>query len=93
MTLCKYRPQRTYGEQYIVDELDTRGLIKALDAVIAQRGEDGLADTAYYVGAKLAFEVLFRTIGDDGAPKSTEYWTDFMREFARRIEEIEYGEE
>lgn len=104
MTLCKFRPKRTYGEQFILDEVDVRGLMKALEQRISDHGENGLADTRIYVGAHLAFNVMFRDYGgeyrdfdaeDGGRPTDSEYWTDFMRRFDAAVDEqfnLEGGE-
>ncbi|MBR3158407.1 MAG: hypothetical protein IKF14_05125 [Atopobiaceae bacterium] len=90
MTLCKYRPQRTYDAQFIIDLTDTHGLMKALDQVIHELGEDGDSLTPYYVGARLALSTLLDTAYDDGM---VDYWTDFMRAFEKSLQELEGGEE
>lgn len=88
MTLVKHRPQRTYGEQYIFDEIDVRGLVKVLEQAVDEHGRDGMADTAYYVGAQLAVSTLFGV--DVGG--EMDMWTDFMRLFEAALEELEGGE-
>ena len=86
MTLRDYRPKRTYDEQFIIDTWDLRGLMKYLDTMIHQLGEDGDALTPYYVGARLALSTLF---GDTG---KLEIWTQFVDRFEKSLEELEGGE-
>ena len=81
MTLSKHRPLRTYDEQWIVENNDLHGLRKALSTTIADHGEDGLADTPYYVGAKLMLDVLF---GDE----TVDNYLDAMSAFERGLEEL-----
>lgn len=96
MTLCRFRPRRAYGEQFLLDEVDVRGLMKALEQRVSEHGEDGLPDTRVYAGAHLALNVMFRDYGGeyrdyDGstgeAPADSEYWTDFMARFDAAVEE------
>ncbi|MBQ9002167.1 MAG: hypothetical protein IJ087_09970 [Eggerthellaceae bacterium] len=96
MTLCKFRPQRTYGEQFLLDEVDVRGLMKALEQRIDEHGEADASDTRIYVGAHLAFNVMFRDYGGEyrdfdestgERPEDSEYWTDFMRRFDAAVDE------
>lgn len=80
MTLCKYRPQRTYDEQFIFDGVDVRGMLKALE-----RGSTDAERGTYYAGALIAFEVLFDTAANEG---KCDIWTDFIETF-----DIEIGAE
>ncbi len=89
MTLCKLRPKRTYDEQYIVDKWDLRGLMKYLDAMIHELGEDSDALTPYYVGARLALSTLFF----DDVNDELDMWTEFTRRFEAALEEMEGGGE
>lgn len=89
MTLCKYRPQRTYCAQWIIEKDDVGGLMKSLDATIDGMGEAGLASTPYYVGARLALSTLFDVAQRDG---DVDTWVDFMREFEAALEELEGGD-
>lgn len=89
MTLCKLRPKRTYDEQYIVDKWDLRGLMKYLDAMIHELGEDSDDLTPYYVGARLALSTLFF----DDVNDELDLWTEFTRRFEAALEEIEGGGE
>lgn len=86
MTLCKFRPQRTYDAQFIVEQFDANGLLKVLRETVAEKGEDGLSSTPYYVGALIALEVLFGSAEADG---EIDMQTDFMRLFERALEELE----
>lgn len=65
------------------DELD--GLLNVLDRTIAERGENGEADTPYYVGA---FEAL-RIIRYHEFLDTQE---DFMRLFVLALDELEGGD-
>lgn len=94
--LVKFRPKRTYGEQYLVDELDVRGLMKALEQHVDETAGDGTAASLIYAGAHLALNVLFRDYPDgfrdydpeEGTqPADTDYWTDFMRRFDAAVQE------
>lgn len=86
MTLCKYRPQRTYDAQFILEENDVRGLLKRLDEAVGIRGENGEASTPYYVGAFVAFKTLFEGARDGG---EVDMWTDFMELFAQELERLD----
>lgn len=88
MTLCKHRPRRAYDAQYVFDETDARGLMKALAQAVAAMGEAGLASTPYYVGASLALSTLFGTAARDG---EVDKWPDFMAAFEAALEELEGG--
>lgn len=90
MTLCKFRPRRTYDAQYLFDQNDVRGLMKVLDQAVYEMGEAGIASTAYYAGAKLALSTLFECAERDG---EVDMWTDFMRSFEAALEELEEGME
>ena len=85
MTLSKHRPQRTYGDQFLIDEIDTRGLLKVLELRVDEHGSDGLTDTPYYVGALIAMSTLF----SPEAGGEIDNWQDFMREFDERLHELE----
>ena len=84
MTLSKHRPQRTYGDQFLIDEIDTRGLLKVMELRVDEYGRDGLADTPYYVGAYIALSTLF----SPEAGAEIDNWQDFMREFDKRLHEL-----
>ena len=85
MTLCKHRPQRTYGEQYILDEFDMRGLLKYLDERTRELSADGRAEALMFEGAYIALSTLASLAEDGGC----EYWTDFQREYERRAGTLE----
>jgi len=85
MTLCKYRPRRTYDAQFIFEQNDVKGLLKKLREAVARMGEDGVLSTSYYVGALLAFEVMFETAESEG---NVDMWTDFMVLFERELERL-----
>ena len=89
MTLCKFRPQRTYDAQFILERNDAIGLTKALEAAVAEKGEDGLSATPYYVGAKLAVDALLWDAEDGG---EVDMWTDFMAAFDKALRELEGGD-
>ena len=86
MTLCKYRPQRTYDAQFIFEENDVHGLLKKLDEAVGRMGEEGLTSTRLYVGAYIALKTLFETAKADG---EVDMWTDFMSLFESELEELE----
>lgn len=86
MTLCKYRPQRTYDAQFIFEENDVRGLLKMLDEAVGRMGEEGLASTRFYAGAYVAFKTLFEDARGNG---EVDKWTDFMASFEKTLEELE----
>jgi len=77
MTLCKYRPQRTYAEQLIVDKWELDALSKQLAKRALEMADNGESDALLFIGACNAFEALMR-LAEDG---KCEYWFDFMREF------------
>lgn len=83
MTLCKYRPQRTYDAQFILEKNDVNGLLKKMDEAVAAHGEDGDLSTAYYVGGLIALSTLFKTTERVG---EIDMWTDFMELFAANLE-------
>ncbi len=86
MTLCKYRPQRTYDAQYIFEQNDVNGLLKKLGEAVDMMGEAGLASTCYYAGALLAFEALFGNAESHG---EVDTWIDFMAAFESALQELE----
>ena len=86
MTLCRFRPLRTYDAQFIVELTDAHGLLKKLDEAVAEMGEAGLASTPYYVGALLAFRTLF---GDAQGNGEVDKWTEFVASFEKALEEME----
>ena len=88
MTLCKYRPVRTYDAQYLFEQNDVNGLLKMLGEAARAMGEAGLASTPYYVGALLAFEVMFGGAERNG---DVDTWQEFMRSFEAALEEMEGG--
>ena len=80
MALCKtYRPY-TRLEHF---ELD--GLLSVLDREIAQRGEDGEADTLYYEGVHDAISII-------RYHEFVDTQDDFMRLLARLHDEREGGD-
>ena len=79
MTLCKYRPQRTYDAQFIFEHNDVRGLMKKLQEE-ANRGD---TLTPYYIGAYTAFKTMFDKAEEEGI---VDMWTDFMTAFRDEIE-------
>lgn len=85
MTLCKYRPQRTYGEQFIFDEIDVRGAMKYLKSRAQELADEGEIDGLMFTGAYAALSTLM-DMARDG---TCDYWTDFQREFERRIGTME----
>ncbi len=89
MTLCKYRPQRTYDAQFIFEKNDVNGLLKMLREAVERMGNDGVAATPYYAGALLAFEVMFSNAENDGM---VDMWTDFMALFESALQELEGSE-
>ena len=89
MTLCKYRPQRTYDAQFIFEQNDVNGLLKKLRESVARLGEEGELSTSYYVGALLAFEVMFGTAESEG---NVDMWTDFLELFESALHDLEEGE-
>lgn len=96
MTLCKFRPRRAYGEQFLIDEVDVRGLMKALEERVEQaEGHAALV----YAGAHMAFNVMFRDYPDGFRnfddwepvqPRQMERWRDFVERFDALVDEI-YG--
>ena len=86
MTLCKFRPQRTYDAQFLFDQNDVNGLMKALRTAAGDAARDGLASTAYYAGALVAFETMFSYAGFSG---EVDKWTDFMALFDAALRELE----
>lgn len=86
MTLCKFRPQRTYDAQFIIDQFDANGLLKVMEHFIDEMGEAGLASTVYYVGARLALETLFNVAEKNG---EVDMWVDFMSAFESALQELE----
>ena len=49
---------RHYQPNTRVDHFELDGLLSRLDREIAQMGEDGEADTPYYVGARIALSII-----------------------------------
>lgn len=86
MTLCKYRPLRTYDAQYIFEQNDVNGLLKSLRAAVGEKAEAGEASTAYYTGALIAFEVMFGVSESDG---EVDTWVDFLDLFESAINDKE----
>ena len=86
MTLCRFRPLRTYDAQFLFEQHDVNGLLKKMGEAVAEMGEAGLASTPYYVGALLALRVLF----DEGRGE-IDKWPDFMALFEAALEEMEEG--
>ena len=86
MTLCKFRPQRTYDAQFIVERWDAIGLLRKLDEAIVAMGDAGVASTAYYVGAYMALRTLFVAAEEGG---EVDRWTDFMALFEDALQELE----
>lgn len=86
MTLCKYRPRRTYDGQFLLDENDVNGLLKMTADAAAKMREDGVASYPYYVGAYLALSTLLDTPRNDG---EMDIWMDFVALFEKALEEFE----
>lgn len=82
MTLCKYRPQRTYDAQFIFEQNDVNGLLKKTEETLMQRVEDGEESAIFYMGALSAFEVIFSTAEHDG---TVDMWSDFLELFEADI--------
>lgn len=78
MTLCKYRPKRTYDAQFIFEQNDVNGLLKKLREKTMQIGNDGEERALFYMGALSAFEVMFSTAEYDGI---VDMWSDFLELF------------
>ena len=77
MTLIRnYQPQTRIG----MYELD--GLLNVLDRIISEHGENGEADTPYYVGAFEALHIIRHAEFVDAQD-------DFMRLFERALDELE----
>ena len=74
MTLCKYRPIRTYDAQFIFEENDAHGLVKML----GERADE----SDFHAGAWLAFTAMFETAANVG---EVDMWTDFMGAFDERL--------
>lgn len=86
MTLCKYRPQRTYDAQFIFEQNDVNGLLKKTrEASELMSGIGG----AYYIGAAVAFETLFRDAEMFG---EVDMWSDFLARFEANLGEELRGE-
>lgn len=86
MTLCKYRPQRTYDAQFIFEQNDVNGLLKKLREKLKQLGDAGEEEALFYMGALSAFEVIFSTAEHDGL---VDMWTDFLELFDADIKRWE----
>ncbi len=82
MTLCKYRPQRTYDAQFIFEKNDVNGLLKKLREVVAAQSDNGELSACYYTGALIAFEIMF---GEAETSGEVDKWTDFMEMFGTAI--------
>lgn len=82
MTLCKYRPQRTYDAQFIFEQNDVNGLLKKLREAVATSRDNGEYGSEYYAGALIAFEIMF---GEAEASGEVDKWTDFMEMFGTAI--------
>ena len=78
MTLCKYRPQRTYDAQFIFEQNDVNGLLKKLREAVSEHADNSELSTYYYTGALIAFEVMF---GEAESSGEVDMWTDFMQMF------------
>ena len=81
MPFCKFRPQRTYGAQYIIELDDLRGLMKYL-------GEHAECD--FHAGAWIAFGILAEMSEESG---KVERWQDFAVEFEAGLSRLKEGEE
>lgn len=86
MTLCKYRPQRTYDAQFIFEHNDVNGLLKMTRQIANEKS--GIAH-AYYLGAAIAFETLFRDAEIFG---EVDMWRDFVERFEANLGEELRGE-
>lgn len=78
MTLCKYRPLRTYDAQYIFEQNDVNGLLKKLREAVALMGDEDASGSCYYTGALIAFEVMFDVAESTG---EVDTWADFLTLF------------
>ena len=86
MTLCKYRPRRTYDAQFLLDENDVNGLLKkSAEAASAMRAE-GVAGWQLYEGAAMALDALFNVARD---MEEVDMWTDWLATFEGLVEEME----
>lgn len=86
MTLCKFRPQRTYDAQFIFELNDVRGLLRKTEDAARTAAEDGIAEAPYYIGASLALSTLFGRAEEDG---EVNMWRDFLDAFDAAVQEIE----
>ena len=90
MTLCKYRPVRTYDAQYIFEQNDVNGLMKLLRDAVPKMAAEDLPNTKIYLGALLALEVLFGCAESDGM---VDTWLDFAQLFDAAINDYSGKEE
>jgi len=86
MTLCKYRPRRTYDAQFIFEANDVRGLLKKLDEAVGAMAENGVWAVREYAGAYMAFKALFRAAEENG---EVDMWADFLALFEEELQELE----
>jgi len=86
MTLCKYRSQRTYDGQFLIDEFDADGLQRVLYRKIAYMGTSNDKNVAYYIGASVALSTLFDYSRDAGMIDRQD---NFMDIFDERIKNVE----
>ena len=89
MTLCKFRPQRTYCAQWIIERDDVNGLLKKLNEEAHYLLLNGEQKGFYYTGALLAFKTLF---GYSEFSGEVDTWKDFMPLFETAVNELEGGE-
>lgn len=79
MTLCKYRPQRTYPAQLIIDSWEMGHLVDTLNERARELAAGGEAASLLFDGASMALSTLASLAAD----ANCEYRMDFMREFER----------
>ena len=74
MTLCKFRPVRTYDAQFLFELNDAHGLVKML----GERAEE----SDFHAGAWLAFYAMFEMAEGTG---EVDMWKDFMDAFDEQL--------
>ena len=73
---------RHYQPNTRVDHFELDGLLSRLDREIAQMGEDGEADTPYYVGARIAASIWRHH-------ERVETQDDFINIFRKYLKDLE----
>ena len=77
---------KTYQPSIRLGQFELDGLLKVLERTISEKGENGEADTPYYVGALIALNIV-------RYHESIEHSGDFMRLFVKALDELEGGNE